>query len=132
MLLRDITTEDLRAVLEPIWHTKSETARRLRARIERVLSAAKAAGLKTRLEPFFMPTIRGALLARMPWLMVDCVSCGLTNDLDLRVKPQPQYATVLMAARDIKCPRCNGHGRPTIEGLAASPRNGVPARGWKD
>ena len=46
MLLGDITTEDVRLVLEPIWHTKSETARRLRARIERVLSAAKAAGLR--------------------------------------------------------------------------------------
>lgn len=46
MLLKDITTEDVRQVLEPIWHTKSETARRLRARIERVLSAAKAAGLR--------------------------------------------------------------------------------------
>lgn len=46
MLLKDITTEDVRQVLEPIWLTKSETARRLRARIERVLSAAKAAGLR--------------------------------------------------------------------------------------
>lgn len=46
LLLKDVSTEDVRQVLEPIWHTKSETARRLRARIERVLSAAKAAGLR--------------------------------------------------------------------------------------
>jgi len=31
-------------VLEPIWHSKSETASRLRGRIERVLDAAKARG----------------------------------------------------------------------------------------
>lgn len=41
-----ITTEDVRACLEPIWNAKHETARRVRGRIERVLSAAKAAGLR--------------------------------------------------------------------------------------
>jgi integrase len=46
MLLQQITTDDVFRVLEPIWHTKSETAKRLRGRIERVLSAAKAAGLR--------------------------------------------------------------------------------------
>jgi integrase len=40
----DITTEDVLAVLKPIWTTKSETASRLRGRIERVLDAAKAKG----------------------------------------------------------------------------------------
>jgi integrase len=62
ILLRDITTDDVRKVLEPIWHKKHETARRLRQRIERVLDAAKAAGLregdnparwKGNLQPFF-------------------------------------------------------------------------------
>jgi hypothetical protein len=80
------------------------------------------ARLKARQEPFFMPTIRGALLARTPWLLVDCKSCGLVIDLDLRVKPRPGPATVLMAMRDVKCPRCNGHGRPVLEGLSASGR----------
>ena len=42
-----ITTADVYAILEPIWHTKHETARRVRGRIERILSAAKAAGLRT-------------------------------------------------------------------------------------
>lgn len=40
-----ITTEDVLGTLRPIWSTKPETARRVRRRIERVLSAAKAAGL---------------------------------------------------------------------------------------
>ena len=41
-----ITTEDVLAVLKPIWTTKPETASRLRGRIERVLDAAKAKGLR--------------------------------------------------------------------------------------
>jgi integrase len=41
-----ITTEHVLAVLAPIWHEKPETARRTRNRIERVLDAAKAKGLR--------------------------------------------------------------------------------------
>ena len=37
-----ITTDDVLAVLTPIWTTKAETASRLRGRIEKVLDAAKA------------------------------------------------------------------------------------------
>ena len=44
--LRDITTDDVRACLDPIWDDTNETARRLRGRIERVLAAAKAKGLR--------------------------------------------------------------------------------------
>lgn len=40
----EIATADVAAVLQPIWRTKSETASRLRGRIERVLSVAKAEG----------------------------------------------------------------------------------------
>lgn len=40
----EITTSDVLGVLKPIWLTKSETASRLRGRIERVLDAAKAKG----------------------------------------------------------------------------------------
>lgn len=39
-----ITTDDVAAVLAPIWQAKPETASRLRGRIERVLSVAKAKG----------------------------------------------------------------------------------------
>jgi integrase len=41
-----ITTEDVLSVLKPIWKEKPETAARLRGRIERVLDAAKAQGLR--------------------------------------------------------------------------------------
>lgn len=39
-----ITTEDVLAVLMPVWSSKNETAARLRGRIERVLDAARAKG----------------------------------------------------------------------------------------
>jgi integrase len=42
-----ITTEDILGVLKPIWTTKTETTSRLRGRIERVLNAAKAKGLRS-------------------------------------------------------------------------------------
>lgn len=44
--LDDINTEDVLSVLRPIWHAKAETASRVRGRIERVLDAAKAKGLR--------------------------------------------------------------------------------------
>src|SRR5262249_42812326 len=41
-----ITTDDVLAVLKPIWTSKAETASRLRGRIEKVLDAAKAKGFR--------------------------------------------------------------------------------------
>lgn len=45
--ISDITTEHVLAALQPIWLTKAETASRVRGRIERVLDAAKAKGLRS-------------------------------------------------------------------------------------
>jgi integrase len=42
-----IGTDDVHSVLKPIWNTKPVTASRLRGRIERVLDAAKAQGLRS-------------------------------------------------------------------------------------
>jgi len=42
-----ITTDDLLSVLKPLWNSKPETASRVRSRIERVLDAAKAQGLRS-------------------------------------------------------------------------------------
>ena len=42
-----IVTDDVLSVLKPHWNEKPETASRLRGRIERVLDAAKAQGLRT-------------------------------------------------------------------------------------
>jgi integrase len=42
----EITTDDVLSVLKPLWNERAETASRLRGRIERVLDAAKAQGLR--------------------------------------------------------------------------------------
>lgn len=42
-----ITVNDVMKVLRPIWHTKTETAARLRGRIENILGAAKVSGKRT-------------------------------------------------------------------------------------
>jgi integrase len=42
-----ITTDDVLSVLKPLWNEKPETASRLRGRVERVLDAAKAQGLRS-------------------------------------------------------------------------------------
>lgn len=44
LLVQDITVQDVLRVLQPIWSTKTETASRLRGRIEAVLSWATVAG----------------------------------------------------------------------------------------
>jgi integrase len=41
-----VGTDDVLSVLKPLWNAKPETASRLRGRIERVLDAAKAQGLR--------------------------------------------------------------------------------------
>ncbi len=46
MRLDDIDTDDILSVLKPLWQSTPETASRLRGRIERVLDAAKARGLR--------------------------------------------------------------------------------------
>jgi integrase len=42
-----ISTDDVLSVLKPLWNDKPETASRLRGRIERILDAAKAQGLRS-------------------------------------------------------------------------------------
>ncbi len=44
--VESVQTADVLAVLQPVWQLKPETASRLRGRIERVLDAAKARGLR--------------------------------------------------------------------------------------
>lgn len=44
MLVSDITVHDIKRMLAPIWSTKTETASRLRGRVEKVLDWAQVAG----------------------------------------------------------------------------------------
>lgn len=50
-LLPDITTNDVLGVISPMWLTINRTARETRSRIERVLEAADAKGLRTGRNP---------------------------------------------------------------------------------
>lgn len=61
----EITTDDVLKVLRPIWTTKPETASRVRGRVEKVLSAAKAKGLRPR-DSFNPATWRGHLDILLP------------------------------------------------------------------
>lgn len=45
--IADVDVQDVLEILKPMWLTKPETARRLRGRIERVLDAAKAVGVRS-------------------------------------------------------------------------------------
>lgn len=58
-----ISTEDVLTCLRPIWQSKAETASRVRGRIEKVLDAAKAKGLRSGENP---ARWRGHLDALLP------------------------------------------------------------------
>ena len=46
-----ITTDDILAILKPLWTSKAETASRVRGRIEKVLDGAKAKGFREGEDP---------------------------------------------------------------------------------
>jgi integrase len=64
----DITTDDVLAVLKPLWLTKPETASRLRGRIERTLDFAKARGMRSGENPARWRGHLDALLPKRPKL----------------------------------------------------------------
>ena len=72
------------------------------------------ARLSTKRSAWFWPKVAAALTAKHPWLVIACDSCGTVVDLDLRVKPRDPEASIRVALRDVRCPRCNGDGRPRI------------------
>jgi integrase len=68
MLVNEIATDDVLSVLKPVWNNKPETASRLRGRIERVLDAAKAQGLRSGENPARWRGHLNQLLPKRPWL----------------------------------------------------------------
>ncbi len=72
---------------------------------------------------WFWPKISAAITAKHPWVVIACDSCGIVNYLDLRMKPRDPEASIRVALRDVRCPRCNGYGRPRIIGLAQYARS---------
>ena len=63
MLVRDVTLTEVLKVLEPIWHTKTTTADRVRNRIEKVLDWAKGRGYRAGDNP---AAWKGSLDAQLP------------------------------------------------------------------
>jgi len=51
LLVRDITLDDVLDVLKPIWDEKTETAKRLQGRIEKVIDFAISSGYRTSINP---------------------------------------------------------------------------------
>jgi hypothetical protein len=77
--------------------------------------------LSTKRQAWFWPKIGAAFASKHHWLVIACDSCGTVVDLDLRVKPRDPEASVRVALRDVRCPRCNGHGRMRMVALARGP-----------
>jgi len=63
MEVKEISEADILRVLQPIWLDKTETASRLRGRLERILSAARVQGLRDGFNP---ATWKGHLEAVLP------------------------------------------------------------------
>jgi len=64
------------------------------------------------------PTIGAALATRHHWLVI---ACGTVTDLDLSMKPRDPNASIHVALRNVRCPRCNGNGVPRITALSTLP-----------
>lgn len=79
------------------------------------------ATLSTGRRAWSWPKIAAAITAKHPWLVVASDACDTVVDLDLRVKPRDPEASVHVALGDVRCPRCNGHGRPRIGALGRHP-----------
>jgi len=67
---------------------------------------------------WFWRTVAAALVSKHYGLVVACDAHDTVVDLDLHVKPRDPDASVRVALREVRCPRCNGHGRPRIIALA--------------
>lgn len=59
--LGDVTTNDVLAILSPMWMTINRTARETRSRIERVLDAAESKGLRSGKNPAMWKTLKPLL-----------------------------------------------------------------------
>jgi integrase len=88
-LVSEITRADVLEVVEPIWKTKSETARRVRARIEAVFDAAMARGWRDAENPARLGPLKAVLgklqkpvihHASMPWADVPAFAQSLGKD----------------------------------------------------
>ena len=107
----------------PHTHERVKAVERMRRRWEEERGALATvrrfnAKLSSKGYSWSWPKIAAALKSKHHWLVINCDSCGTVVDLDLRVKPRDPEASIRVVLRDVRCIRCNGHGRPRIIGLA--------------
>ena len=69
---------------------------------------------------WFWPIIGAALITKHHWLIIACDSCQTILEMDLTMKPRDPEAPIRVALDDVRCLRCNGHGRRCILRLARS------------
>lgn len=89
MLVQDIAVQDVLRVLQPIWRDKTETASRLRGRIEAVLSWATVAGHRTGDNP---ARWAGNLKELLP---AATKVAQITNQPALRIEDTPRWFAAL-------------------------------------
>jgi hypothetical protein len=110
----------------PHSHERVQTVERMRAQWQTERDALATvrrfnATLSAKRYTWFWPKITAAITANHPWVVILCEACDTVIDLDLRVKPRDPEASIRVVLRDVRCPRCNGHGRPRIIGLSNRP-----------
>jgi hypothetical protein len=89
MTLAAIDTADVLRVLEPMWRDKSETASRVRGRIERILAAAAVRGLRPATNPAaWAGHLREALPPKKKSSPFAALSCRESAGLSLRASQQ--------------------------------------------
>ncbi len=94
-----ITTEQVLGVLKPIWLTKSETAGRLRGRIERVIDFARARGWRLSENP---ARWRGHLDA-LAWTTTHS---GASTNISLASSPAPKAKGAASSTRPVASSAC--------------------------
>jgi hypothetical protein len=87
--LAEIGTDDVLEVLRPIWSTKPETGSRVRGRIENILDAAKAAGLRAGENPALYRGHLSRLLPKLSRLRV------VEHHAALPFKDMPEFMAAL-------------------------------------
>src|SRR5438105_3054319 len=63
---------------------------------------------------WFWPTIGAALITKHHWFVIACDSCQTITEMDLSMKPRDPDAPIRVALEDVRCLRCNGHGRRRV------------------
>ena len=94
-------------------HENLERMRREREAYEDALAIVRQfnARLSAKKTAWFWPTVAAALASKHHWLIIAYLTV-MRRDPD---------APIRVALNDVRCPRCNGHGRTRIIGLSRYP-----------